>query len=77
VALTASAMAGQRERCLQAGMDDLITKPFELQRVRAILERFRLRNSGAQSARQLPEGHEDIVLDDCLAVPLAAGQAPR
>jgi signal transduction histidine kinase/CheY-like chemotaxis protein len=76
VALTASAMMGQRERCLQAGMDDLITKPFELQRMRAILERFGLRSRGATSDRQPPEGDE-IVLDDCDIAPLAAGQAPR
>ena len=29
VALTASAMTGQRERCLAAGMDELLIKPLE------------------------------------------------
>ncbi|MGH8149612.1 MAG: PAS domain-containing protein, partial [Steroidobacteraceae bacterium] len=42
VALTASAMTGQRERCLDAGMDDLITKPLDLARLQAVLERFGL-----------------------------------
>ena len=39
VALTANAMAGQLERCLEAGMDAFLTKPLEFQRLRELLER--------------------------------------
>jgi two-component system, sensor histidine kinase and response regulator len=76
VALTASAMTGQRERCLQAGMDELITKPFDVQRLREILERFGLHSSGARSNRQGPE-MEDSILDETGVVPLAANETQR
>lgn len=39
IALTALAMDGDRERCLQAGMDDYISKPYNLQQLRETLAR--------------------------------------
>jgi signal transduction histidine kinase len=38
VALTANALPEAREQCLAAGMDDLIVKPFEPQRLSALLQ---------------------------------------
>ena len=38
VALTANAMEGDRERCLEAGMDGFLTKPIELDALRTALE---------------------------------------
>jgi HPt (histidine-containing phosphotransfer) domain-containing protein len=37
IAMTANAMQGDRERCLAAGMDDYIAKPFPIETLRSML----------------------------------------
>jgi CheY-like chemotaxis protein len=40
VALTANAMRGDRERCIDAGMDDYLAKPFKKDQLLELLERW-------------------------------------
>ncbi len=40
VAMTASVMQADRDRCFASGMDDFVTKPLELERLRQVLDRW-------------------------------------
>ena len=40
VALTADALAGDRQRCIEAGMDDFVTKPISTAMLAAVVERW-------------------------------------
>ncbi len=49
VAMTAHAMKGDRERCLQAGMDDYVSKPIQPAELRAALQRVAGPHEGTSS----------------------------
>ena len=40
IAITANAMKGDRERCLAAGMDDYVSKPFKQDDLKNVLEKW-------------------------------------
>jgi HPt (histidine-containing phosphotransfer) domain-containing protein len=55
VALTASAMAPDRDRCLAEGMDDYLSKPVELPRLAKVVAKWVRQSSSEGSASALPQ----------------------
>jgi signal transduction histidine kinase/CheY-like chemotaxis protein/HPt (histidine-containing phosphotransfer) domain-containing protein len=55
VALTANALKGEAERCLEAGMDDYLTKPLTLDRLREAVARWTIGNTAPAIDRSVVE----------------------
>ncbi len=54
IALTANALSGDRERCLAAGMDDYVAKPFTPERLAEVLRQWLPEESWRSQAAALP-----------------------
>ncbi|HEC17110.1 MAG TPA: hybrid sensor histidine kinase/response regulator [Sedimenticola sp.] len=71
IAMTANAMPSDRERCIEAGMDDYIAKPVDPAKLHQALEQWLPRRCRPDAAEEdpsapvpaLPEGMDDPVFD--------------
>ncbi|MEC4890425.1 MAG: PAS domain S-box protein [Nitrospira sp.] len=77
IAMTGNAMQGDRERCLQAGMDDYVPKPITSEVLAAVFERWRWTDAGLPPGASLPSidplifgGLRELTDDDDPGVPV-------
>jgi len=76
VALTASAIEGDREQCLAAGMDDYVAKPFTTEQMRDALAAWLKPASREQAQHKpAPEKHEHLSLVPQPVAPMGRVQA--
>jgi CheY-like chemotaxis protein len=74
IAVTGNALTGDRERALEAGMDDYVTKPISLESVKSAL--LRVLSSQLLSPRNLPRLESDARLDMSILNSLRELQSP-
>jgi two-component system sensor histidine kinase/response regulator len=73
IALTAHAMKGDRERCLDAGMDAYVAKPVQKQELLHIIYQYASHGGGERPVTLGAAAHEDGVLDLSAALERCGG----
>jgi CheY-like chemotaxis protein len=75
VALTASAMKGDRDKCLLMGMNDYIAKPVKSTTIAAALEKWLPQKTGGLVSPDVPGGDEEIPSPTAFDFPRQSCQA--
>jgi CheY-like chemotaxis protein len=76
IAVTANAFAEDRDQCLEAGMDDYMSKPFSEAQLGEMLARWTLKATPAAAAVALPVGGGVPVLGEA-AIPVDADEVEK
>jgi PAS domain S-box-containing protein len=74
IAMTAHAMKGDRERCLQAGMDSYISKPLNPERLYEVIESVTSASAEANNTATEPRGSEPLFDHEALLTRVADDQ---